>query len=450
MKLHTYIAVIILSLISCIQVLGQWLPFGPRHSGVVTSAVLHDSILYMVTANRDNKEGLYKGDLWVLDSIGWHKVFLPENKYPTKLVAANDLLFLFARGMFPGDSAFVFSLDKNRKWKAMGSGLDHYSEARLHDVAFYKNQWVLAGRFSSYEQTHGLAVWRNNDWQILPDVFSFEFFNSTEPEVITLLATDSVLFLGGNFEQIGGNPMMNVACWNGESYQSLGDGLNRAVFSLCAFKGAVYAGGAFNRSGKKRIELLAKYKNGWERAELRFTAGDGRLSFLIRALRLYNDTLVVAGLFNETALDGVIYSATNVLAFDGKNVFNLPGGPNGTVTDALLYDEQLLVAGAFNALGGQPAPGKMGAYLFSLSTTGEASFIDFEIYPDPATTYVGVTFPPNQNIRFIFLMDAAGMVIGSFHPWQRMFYVGHLMSGIYSFQFVDFNHTAHEKSFMIR
>jgi hypothetical protein len=241
-----------------------------------------------------------------------------------------------------------------------------------------------------------------------------------------------------------------VATYDGKEFHPLGEGFNRPVFSLCAFKGAIYAGGDFVRSGKKRIALVAKWRNGWEKAEVRLTNGDKGLNFVVRALRLYNDTLVIAGFFDEVALNGVIYSATNVVAYDGKNVFNMSGGPNGAVTDALLYNEQLLVCGEFDALSKQPARGKMGLYLFSLSSTGETSFIDFQIYPDPATTYVGVTFPPNQNIRFIFLMDGTGMVIASFHAWQRLFYVGHLMSGIYTFQFVDFNHTAHEKSFMVR
>lgn len=442
-----------LSLLCTKQLVAQWIPFGLPNPGNVSSVVWHDSVLYAVYSFREVPSGIYTGRLVRLDSMGWQQILLPEARQPSKVISADNQLLLLCRGFSSGDSVFVMYMNEYGRFEEIGLGFDHSNEARLHDLAVFKNELYAAGRFSddSMMNTYGLAVWRNKQWQVIPHRFGFEFANGEFAEVFALHATDSLLYLGGNFQQIDTLSASFIAAWNGSEFLPIGQGFNKPVFALCAFRGTMYAGGAFTKSGKKRIDLLARWQNkGWEKAEITFIDTDKRLRFFIRTLSRYNDTLIIGGLFNEASLYRLIYPVTNVIGFDGRQLFSLADGPNGTVTCALKYEGQLLVGGAFNYISRDPAEGKMGLYLFTGSTTGEASFIHFEVYPDPATTYVGITYPPNQNIRFIFLLDGLGRVIGGYHPWQRMFYVGNLSPGIYAFQLVDFNHVAHEKSFMVR
>lgn len=71
--------------------------------------------------------------------------------------------------------------------------------------------------------------------------------------------------------------------------------------------------------------------------------------------------------------------------------------------------------------------------------------IYFEAFPQTASTYVAIDFPPERNIQFIRIINIAGEVVASYRPYQRTFYIGKLMSGTYQVQVVqrDFNvHTA--------
>jgi hypothetical protein len=131
-------------------------------------------------------------------------------------------------------------------------------------------------------------------------------------------------------------------------------------------------------------------------------------------------------------------------------LFNLPDGPDSWVFSTARHGNYLYAGGVFNNLGGQQSVNGIGAYSFSHSSSGEFSFIDFEVYPKSAMTHVSIDFPPNQNIRFINMLNGMGKVVGKYHIWERTFYIGHLPPGIYAIQLVDFDHVAHEQTFIKR
>jgi hypothetical protein len=76
--------------------------------------------------------------------------------------------------------------------------------------------------------------------------------------------------------------------------------------------------------------------------------------------------------------------------------------------------------------------------------------IYFEVYPNPASNWLGCDFPAKSNIQFVRILDVAGQIVASFHRWDRLFYVGNLQSGLYQIQVVQFDNYAHSTAFYKR
>ncbi|MBI5217844.1 MAG: T9SS type A sorting domain-containing protein [Bacteroidia bacterium] len=123
--------------------------------------------------------------------------------------------------------------------------------------------------------------------------------------VKTLLADtiNNVLYAGGVFSVAGylsGDslspnpvPVRNIAKWDGAQWSDVGGGFNYDVYTLCLYRGELYAGGWFDTAGTQRIPHLAKYNgSNWE------SVGSG-VDGIVQSLIVYKDELYVGGGFKH-------------------------------------------------------------------------------------------------------------------------------------------------------
>ncbi len=104
----------------------------------------------------------------------------------------------------------------------------------------------------------GVAQWRDGRWSALGPVVS-------KPEVwlesVNALAWwNGRLFAGGQFDHIGGVAARNIALWNGEKWQTLGDGVEGIVHALAVHGGHLYVGGQLRRAGGRSVENFARWR----------------------------------------------------------------------------------------------------------------------------------------------------------------------------------------------
>ncbi len=92
----------------------------------------------------------------------------------------------------------------------------------------------------------------------------------------------------------------------------------------------------------------------------------------------------------------------------------------------------------------------IGANQFRDSYMSGMQPVRFAVYPNPAHNWLAADFPANRNIRFVRILNVAGQVVGTYHMWDRQFYIGHLESGMYVVQFVQNNFMAHSTAFYKR
>jgi hypothetical protein len=92
----------------------------------------------------------------------------------------------------------------------------------------------------------------------------------------------------------------------------------------------------------------------------------------------------------------------------------------------------------------------IGIHQFRESSGTNFRPIYFEVYPNPASKWLGCDFPAESNIQFVRILDVTGQVIASYHRWDRLFYIGNLPSGLYQIQMVQFDFYAHATTFFKR
>ena len=91
-----------------------------------------------------------------------------------------------------------------------------------------------------------IAYWDNSDWTMITAQLG------GEASIVYDMAVDQNdhLCIGGEFTSVSSIPAQNLACWNGQSWYSPGDGFNERVNAL-AFSpgGELYAVGFFTEAG---------------------------------------------------------------------------------------------------------------------------------------------------------------------------------------------------------
>jgi len=222
-----------------------------------------------------------------------------------------------------------------------------------------------AGEFHSAgaASSRAIAKWDGAHWSSLgtgvralytPDtvVFALAVFDD---------GTGPALYAGGWFQEADGDPVGNLARWDGSAWTSVrgGTGNSGAVYAMTVFDDgtgkALYVGGDFQSTGGHLVNKIAKW-NGSSWADLGGGVGS---SGVVSALTAFDDgngsALYAGGSF--TSIGGV--PATRVARWDGTSWSALGGGVNGIVLSLTAFDDGsgpvLHAAGRFTTADGDPA-----------------------------------------------------------------------------------------------
>ncbi len=188
----------------------------------------------------------------------------------------------------------------------------------------------------------------NSDWSSFPEL-------TTDLDIIAVLTHyNGQLLAAGGFIA----PGLRVAAWNGSAWQSLGAGIGfpqhdnsyqTIVWALCAYQGALFAGGSFDQNG-----------NGSPAPN--FTRWDGQswasphVTQRVNALATYGGKVAVGGNFSQPTSAGQAY---HILSWDGANFAKLGSGLDapasalvGYATQTPITTTHLAVGGSFTHAGG--------------------------------------------------------------------------------------------------
>jgi len=328
----------------------NWIPMGG-----VTGA--NDSIFNSVT---DDSGNLYVcGDFTAIgdtlasqvakwDGNEWQALGegLSGNSYSLALIGTN----LFAGGWFlkQGLEPFQVARWDGVTWQVAGRGFDRAVWLLMSSGG----QLYAGGEFSTFDGTevNGLAVFDGEQWT---GVGGGVKSNGGPGHVGALAMRGSDLFVGGYFDEVGGVAAEAVARWDGHAWHALGAGLGAAnysplVSSFVVSGSDLYVGGDFETAGNASAFGIAK----WDGNTWSSLGGGLQNDYLgsagIYAMEMLGSDLYVAGDFRYAG-GNVAYSMAKWSAGQWVSLFSHYG--EGDIYTLSRVGEKLFAGGSFRRVG---------------------------------------------------------------------------------------------------
>lgn len=149
----------------------------------------------------------------------------------------------------------------------------------ISSAIVFEGELYIGGTFYTYNDQiiNGIAKWEGNGWVALEDGINLQNF---EVGVNQLIVIDNKLYAGGYFTYKGDERINNIAYWDGEKWNSVGDGLPNAVTELVEYEGDLIAYGAFQKEEENnKIDRISRWDGeSWQPFDFRFPANENIVS----------------------------------------------------------------------------------------------------------------------------------------------------------------------------
>lgn len=235
---------------------------------------------------------------------------------------------------------------------------DYRVNAAVFDIKYTQQRFIqsvyLAGAFDSIRD---VPIRRVAFFDNILDSFSTVGGGIDDGSVYCLLVlSDSDIYAGGNFHAAEGRACLNVAHWDGKTWQPLGTGTDSTVLALAQYDGYIFCGGNFRHAG----DSLANYIAAWDPvARIWHPIVDGTVNGTdggVDAMALASASLLVGGGFVHagTATVNKIARYTHRSVTPWSDLQHGVSGPNSFVsriappTDALGPNSYFDVCGLFD------------------------------------------------------------------------------------------------------
>lgn len=199
---------------------------------------------------------------------------------------------------------------------AQVSGLDAAIANGAIDVITVQGASVyLGGEFTQVDGTpaNAIARWNGSRWSALGG--GIVIAPATAQSIGAIIEHAGFVYVGGSFSSAGGNPVHNIARWDGQSWSAVGssslaNGGPASVSSMAVYQGKLYASGRFEFGDGRPDDSIAAWDGQrWSRV------GDGFANGAISSLRVFRSELIAGGDFTEAG--GV--PARNLARWNGSS-----------------------------------------------------------------------------------------------------------------------------------
>lgn len=415
--------------------IGEWEEFNEGTNGEVDELEIFNAKVY-VSGEFSSVGNISANNIAAYEEgQGWDNLLGGANgRVLTIAVDANGNLY--AGGVFTsigGVTVNNVAIWDGTSWSGLGMG----TEGQVTKIEIGPNDDIYVG--GAFEKAGGISVnniarWDGNNWFRLEDATNSISGTNNEIRAISF-DNQGNLYVGGNFDEAGGNTAPRIAVYDGSNWSTLGSGTSGFVQSIVTSDTAVYLGGNFAIAGTKTVNRVVK----WNRNNSTWNKlGDG-VSGNVNDMFLQGEYLYVAGSF-EVVKPNVTTNvrANNIARWSESNEWETLGkngvvGTSGIINSISLYkNDQLLAGGNFNEVGTVDAK-KIGVWdpitnVTSIFKSHTEKKVD--IYPNPST---GTFYLSEKTSWVISRLDGKEVLRGN----TKQIDVSFLNSGVFLLQTSD-------------
>jgi hypothetical protein len=345
----------------------DWSALGMGMNDLVLSVAVSGSDVYVggyftnvggIAANRIAK---WNGSSWSALTLGVSGP--PYGFYPSVSALAANGNDLYAAGAFTsaGETAAnrIAKWD-GAKWSTLGSGFAHSADL-VSALAVSGADLYVGGLFTNVGAiaANSIARWDGTNWSALGSGLGATP-RIPYPCVNTLAVSGSAVYAGGVFAIAGDVTANHIAKWDGNSWSTLGSGMDNYVSALAVSGSDLYAAGGFTNAGGAAANYVAKWNGSiWS------ALGSG-MNSNVSALAVFGSNLYAAGFF--TRAGGI--AANYIAKWNGSSWSALGSGVGAfdayhihTVLTLAVSGNDLYAGGTFAAAGGKTCGYIARAYL---------------------------------------------------------------------------------------
>jgi hypothetical protein len=224
-------------------------------------------------------------------------------------------------------------------WHAMGTGMNR----PVYDLTLFEGAPVAGGEFTQAggQPANGVARWDGSGWHGLGGGIG----SGPGTFIVSALAVhDGDLVAGGQFSEADGQPVRNVARWDGSAWHPMGSEL-ASVYALAVHDGDLIAGGTLTDGDGQTLDLIARWDgSAWQPM-------NSGMNHSVLALAVHDGDLVAAGFFTEVWGQTV----NRIARWDGASWQPMGGGMNNNVRALAVYQGAMIAGGDFTEADGQVA-----------------------------------------------------------------------------------------------
>jgi len=324
---------------------------------------------------------------------------------------------LYAGGSFTqigGVSANNIAMFNGTNWSSLGSG----SEGPVLAIEIQNNGFVFAGGiFETIGGTtaRNIGYWNGAQWSPLSDLATA--INGANNEIRSLHIDDQeILYVGGNFDEAGGNTANRIATWDGTNWSTLGDGTSGFVQAISSTPTDVFIGGNFAVAGGLTVNRIAR----WNKTSSSWFSLENGVNNNVNSLVNDDTYLYAAGSFDiafKNDQNIIVNNITRWSAIDGWEAMGTDTqvGVEGKI-NALSFSigdsalEKIYTGGNFSRAGSINTNNTAIWNSDSLSGEEDEEIIDLQIYSEFSSNqlFVSGSLDPEASLE---LFDMLGRLV---------------------------------------
>ncbi len=241
----------------------SWSALGSGVGGSVYALAVSGSDLY-VGGNFSSAGGIPAKNIAKWNGSSWSALGSGADWWVDSLAASGSDLYVGGRFSTAGGiSVNRIAKWNGSSWSALGSGVNGVNDVNnlyeVYALAVNGSDLYIGGNFN---QVGGVAAskvakWNGSSWSALSSGLGGTVNSPAHADALVVSGND--LYVGGNFISAGGTSASNIAKWNGSNWSALGSGVNSRVFALAREGTKIYAAGSFTTAGLNASSLIGLY-----------------------------------------------------------------------------------------------------------------------------------------------------------------------------------------------